>query len=241
LLDVRPVGERVKAVILAGGLGARLKPLTEVIPKPLLPIGETSVLEIQINRLKRYGFDDIYIATNYKADFIDAFLGDGSRFGVHVRSSKEEKPLGTCGPLSLIRAELREPFVMMNGDILTTLDFAKLYEHGCGVDADLTVVTTTITTPFSFGNVESRDGFITDVNEKPNLVFEILAGIYLIKPALLELVPDDTYFGIDELIRTMLARNARVGRYLMKELWLDIGSLGDYQEAQRLYEEHFHG
>jgi NDP-sugar pyrophosphorylase family protein len=230
----------MKAVILAGGLGARLKPITEVIPKPLLPIGEKSVLEIQINRLKRYGFDEIFIATNYMAEYVDAFIGDGSRFGVRIHFSKEKKPLGTCGPLSLIRDALTEPFIMMNGDILTTLDFGEFYAHGCRVDADLTVATTAITTPFRFGNVESTNGFITNVNEKPDLVFEIVAGIYVLKPRLLEMIPDDTYFGVDQLIKAKLARQEKVGRYLMKELWLDVGSLNDYQEAQRIYAEHFH-
>ena len=101
----------MKAVILAGGLGTRLKPFTEAIPKPLLPIGEKSVLEIQIQNLAKYGFNEIYIATNYKADYVESFIGDGERMGVKIIFSKEKKPLGTCGPLTLLKGELNEPFI----------------------------------------------------------------------------------------------------------------------------------
>ena len=118
----------MKVVILAGGLGTRLKPFTEVIPKPLLPIGEKSVLEIQIERLKKFGFDEIFLATNYKSQYIEGFFGDGSRYGVKLSISKEDKPLGTAGPLLLLKEQLTEPFIVMNGDILSLIDFSKLYE-----------------------------------------------------------------------------------------------------------------
>src|SRR5262249_7498466 len=146
----------MKAVILAGGLGSRLKPFTQVIPKPLLPIGESSVLEIQILSLARCGFDEIYIATNYMSEYIEAFLGDGTKYGVKLTFSREEKPLGPCGPVLLLRSQLTEPFVLMNGDILTTLDFRDLYQSADGGDADLTVVTKEIVTPFNFGKVTSQ-------------------------------------------------------------------------------------
>ena len=111
----------MKAVILAGGLGTRLRPFTEVIPKPLLPVGESSVLEIQILSLKQAGFSEIYIATNYKADYVKAFLGDGSKYDLKLYFSQEREPLGTCGPLALLREELDSLFILMNGDILTNL------------------------------------------------------------------------------------------------------------------------
>src|SRR5438445_7713300 len=104
------------AVILAGGLGSRLRPFTQAIPKPLLPIGEKSVLEIQIERLKKHGFDEIFLATNYKSDYVRNFFGDGSRYGVNLVISKEEMPLGTAGPVKLLMDRLTEPFLVMNGD-----------------------------------------------------------------------------------------------------------------------------
>lgn len=228
-----------KAVILAGGLGARLKPFTQAIPKPLLPIGKKSVLEIQIENLSRHGFKEIYIATNYKADYVESFIGDGQRMGVRITFSKEEKPLGTCGPLMLLRDTLREPFLLMNGDILSTIDFGKMFAYGQAMPCDLTVVTKEIRTPFNFGSVKTRDNFIIDVEEKPDLVIEVLAGIYCMKPGIFQYIPNDTYFGIDHLIKKMLSVSATIGRYLMTEYWLDIGRIDDYNEAQSAYAQHF--
>ena len=125
----------MKAVILAGGLGVRLKPFTQVIPKPLLPIGEKSVLEIQIDRLRQFGFKDIFLATNYKSDYIERFFGDGSEFGVNLSVSKEETPLGTAGPLALLKERLDTPFIVMNGDILSLGDFRKLYDFSVRQDS----------------------------------------------------------------------------------------------------------
>ena len=127
------------AVILAGGLGSRLRPFTQIIPKPLLPIGEKSVLEIQIENLKKHGFDEIILATNYKSQYIEKFFGDGSDYGVKLTISKEEKPLGTVGPLTLLKDRLKEPFLMMNGDILTLMDFSKLYEFAINNTSDLVI------------------------------------------------------------------------------------------------------
>jgi NDP-sugar pyrophosphorylase family protein len=229
----------MKAVILAGGLGTRLKPFTQVIPKPLLPIGESSVLEIQIMSLARCGFTDIYVATNYMSNYIETFLGDGTKYGVRLTFSREEKPLGTCGPVLLLRGSLTEPFLLMNGDILTTLNFRECYERALDADADLTVVTKEMVTPFHFGKVTSDGAHILAIEEKPDLRIEILAGIYVLRPAVLDLVPENEYFGIDALIKTMLAKQMRVGRYPMKEYWLDIGQVEEYEIAQSAYDEHF--
>jgi NDP-sugar pyrophosphorylase family protein len=229
----------MKAVILAGGLGTRLKPFTQVIPKPLLPIGESSVLEIQIRTLAAAGFKEIFIATNYMSEYIEAFLGDGGKYGVKLIFSREEKPLGTCGPVLLLRQHLTEPFVLMNGDILTTLHFRDVYDAAIAADADLTVVTKEMVTPFNFGKVTSDGPYILAIEEKPDLRIEILAGIYVLKPAVLDLIPRDECFGIDLLIKAMLARQMKVGRYAMKEYWLDIGQVEEYQVAQTAYDEHF--
>lgn len=231
----------MKAVILAGGLGERLRPLTQAIPKPLLPIGEQSLLEIQITNLSKHGIREVLIATNYKSDYIENFIGDGSNRGVTIRYSQEEKPLGTCGPLSLLRGELLDPFLMMNGDILTNMDFSRFYDTAVADPAELTVATKRIRTPFNFGSVGSEEQRITSIEEKPDLLTEIVAGIYFIRPALLRHVPDDTYFGIDKLIQQMLATGEPVGRYLMNEYWLDIGAIDDYDEAETAYREHFQG
>jgi len=228
----------MKAVILAGGLGERLRPFTQAIPKPLLPIGEQSLLELQVQRLAEAGCQKVFIATNYKSQYVRNFIGDGSQFGIDIVCSQETKPLGTCGPLSLLREQLDSPFIMMNGDILTTLDFRRFYECGVAHDSLLTVATKHIRTPFNFGSVGTEGDRIVKVEEKPELVFEIVAGIYLMKPEILERVPDG-YFGVDRLIQDMLADGLPVTRYAMHEYWLDIGQLEDYRQAEAAYEEHF--
>lgn len=230
----------MQAVILAGGLGSRLRPFTEVIPKPLLPLGERSLMEIQISHLKKAGVDEIFVATNYRADYVEAFLGDGSKFGVKLHFSQETKPLGTCGPLSLIKNRITGPFMMMNGDILTKLDFGTLMKFAADQDADLTVGTKIITLPFRFGNVEvDGNNRLLRVEEKPDLKFEILAGIYCFKPGIFAHIPDNEYFGMDQLIKKMLSEGHPISRYLIHDYWLDIGQVEDYNQARSEYERNF--
>lgn len=229
----------MKAVILSGGLGSRLRPFTEVIPKPLLPIGEKAVLEIQIEHLGRHGFKDIYLATNYKSDYIENFFGDGSKYGVRLIISKEIKPLGTAGPVRLLQDALTEPFLVMNGDILTQLDYSKLISYACQRDSLLTISTKEIVTPFQFGNIFTEGDYVTGIEEKPNIKTTILAGIYVFKPELLDIIPADTYYGMDSLIKDMLARGMQICHYPISEYWLDIGQIDDYEKAQDIYKEHF--
>ncbi len=230
----------MKAVILAGGLGTRLRPFTDVIPKPLLPIGEQSLMELQISNLAKHGFDEIYVATNYKSELVEAYLGDGSKHGVKLVYSREEMRLGTCGPLTLLRSQLDEPFIMMNGDILTKNNFSEMYEFGMKQKSDLTIGTKIITHPFRFGNVEvSEDNLVTGVEEKPELTFEILAGIYFFKPAIFSEIPRDTYFGMDDLIHKLLGKSKSISRWLIKEYWLDIGQIDDYSKAKEEYKASF--
>ena len=229
----------MKAVILAGGLGTRLRPFTQVIPKPLLPVGESSVLEIQLLSLKQHGVSQVFIATNHLSELVAAYIGDGSKYALKVEFSKEHEPLGTCGPVSLLRDKLTEPFLLVNGDVLTTLDFRRVYEFASQVDADLTVVTKEIVTPFEFGQVLGSGDYIEGLQEKPDLKFEILAGIYVLRPALFDVIPYNRPYGIDTLIFELLHAGRKVGKYLMHEYWLDIGHRATYEEAQEAYREHF--
>jgi len=228
-----------QAVILAGGLGTRLRPFTEAIPKSLLPVGEKSILELQILRLKKFGFTQIFLATNYKSAYIESFFGNGERLGVDISVSKEEEPLGTCGPLNLIKDRIIGPFIVMNGDILTTIDFSKLYDFAIKTGSDFTVVTKEIVIPFAFGNVHSDGEFITGVEEKPDIKTEVVAGIYVMTQNAFKHIPDNKYFGMDDLIMKMLAGKEPVAKYVMLDLWLDIGQQADYDEAQKVYETHF--
>lgn len=228
----------MKAVILAGGLGTRLKPFTEIIPKPLLPIGEKAILEIQMERLKKYGFDDIYLATNYKSDYIENFFGDGSKFGVNLTISKEDKPLGTAGPLILLKDKLTEPFIVMNGDILSAINFKDLYDFAINRDSMLTISIKKEITPYAFGNISFNRDFVTDIEEKPDIISYILAGIYVMKPEIFSIIPENEYFGMDTLIKKMIANNLPILKYDLKEYWLDIGRINDYEKAQTEYNTH---
>ena len=138
-------------------------------------------------------------------------------------ASRESKPLGTCGPLSLLRAQLQEPFLLMNGDILTTMNFQRFFAYGCAQESDFTIATKNVGTPFNFGKVHTEGNRIVKVEEKPQFLTEVVAGIYFMRPAIFELIPNDTYFGIDDLIEKMLAAKRSITRYLMEEYWLDIG------------------
>jgi NDP-sugar pyrophosphorylase family protein len=229
----------MQAVILAGGLGTRLRPFTEVIPKPLLPIGEKSLLEVQIEHLRKYGVDEVFLATNYKSDYIRNFFGDGSRYGVKLEVSEEKIPLGTAGPLTLLKERLTAPFLLMNGDILSTIDLGKMYAFGSKVGADLIVGIKQIITPFAFGRIHYEGDFVTKVEEKPNFEIEVLAGIYVMKPGVFQHIPDNQYFGMDTLITAMLSRHFPVAKYGISEYWLDIGQIPDYQRAQEEYHNYF--
>jgi len=229
----------MKAVILAGGLGTRLRPFTEAIPKPLLPIGEKAVLEIQIERLRQHGVSDVYLATNYKSDYIESFFGDGSRYGVRLHVSKEDQPLGTAGPVKLLERELTEPFFVMNGDILSLVNFSDLMEFALGCEALLTISVKKEVTPFAFGNIFFEGDYVTDIQEKPDIVMYILAGIYVMKPGIFDLIPGNTYYGMDTLIKDMLKRKLPIAKYDLQEYWLDIGRLSDYEKAQDAYHTHF--
>jgi NDP-sugar pyrophosphorylase family protein len=232
---------KMKAIILAGGLGTRLKPFTEVIPKPLLPVGEKAVLEIQMEHLEEYGFDEIFLATNFKSRYIENFFGDGSQFGVRLTISKEEKPLGTVGPLSLLKKRLDKPFLVMNGDILTRLNFSKMYEFALEKGAKLTIGVKTIYTPFRFGNIESDGDFVTNIEEKPDIETNVLAGIYIMTPEIFEYIPDNEPYGMDQLIKSMLAQDEPIAKYQIKEYWLDIGVIDDYKDAQEIYNKFYSG
>ena len=231
----------MKAVILSGGLGSRLKPFTEVIPKPLLPIGEKAVLEIQIEHLAKHGFKQIFLATNYKSSYIENFFGDGSKYGVELIISKEDIPLGTAGPVKLLESYLTEPFLVMNGDILTLLDYGKLYDFAVQKSSLLTIGTKEIVTPFQFGNIYYDGDNVTGIEEKPDIKTTILAGIYIFKPELLDLIPEKQMYGMDILIKDMLAKGLTITRYPIREYWLDIGKIDDYEKAQQIYNEHFKG
>ena len=222
----------MKAIILAGGLGTRLRPLTFAIPKPLIPVGERPILEILIENLKTYGVTDIYLAVGYRAELIQLYFQDGQRFGVNIHYSQEEKRLGTAGPLRLIRDRfgIVEPVLVMNSDIMTKLDFEDFYQSHLREAAVLTVGVREHEYVVPYGIVEMEDKLVCSIEERPRLSFHISCGIYVVNPHILDLVPDDQFFDMPDLIRRAIKSGYKTFPYQIRGQWVAIESLGDLTE-----------
>lgn len=223
----------MKAVILVGGMGTRLRPLTFSIPKPLLPVGEKAILQIIIEQLRDAGFQELILATGYQAELIQAFCGDGSRFGVRVRYVKEEQNLGTAGPLSLVRDQFPQDefFLLMNGDILTRLNFRSFMECSRKDGSDLSVGYVNYTYRSPFGVLSIDGGQVTWVTEKPVQEYPVSAGIYCVKGTALEWIPDNRPFTMPELIQALVAAGRRVRAHHIRECWMGLESVAHFEEA----------
>lgn len=222
----------MKAVILAGGKGTRLKPYTTVIPKPLVPVGETSIIEILIRQLKKSGIEEVDVCLGHFAEIIMAFLGDGSKWGIKIRYSVETKLMGTVAPIKLL-SDLPENFLVMNGDLLTNLDFMNLYATHLNNDSLLTVSTYQRTTKIDFGVIETegQSEKVTGFKEKPEYNFEVSMGVYVMNRKILDFVPDDQPFGFDDLMITLIQKKQPISIYRFNGYWLDIGRPDDYEKA----------
>ena len=221
------------AVIMAGGLGTRLHPLTSEVPKPLLTIGQKPVLHIIVGQLASFGFRNILISINYKAEMIETYFQSGQYFGVNINYLRESKQLGTAGALSLINDDkfLKEPVLVMNGDILTGIDFASLLEHHGKHKHDITVCVRRHEFQIPYGVVDLKGTKISNIEEKPMKEFFISAGIYIINPSLIKEIPSNTYFNMTDLIKSALKEGKVVRPFPIMEYWLDIGRLFDYEKA----------
>lgn len=225
----------MKAVILAGGMGQRLRPITNVIPKPLLPIGKKAIIELQIEYLKKFQLEEIFVSTNYKADYISQFLGDGTRYGVKLDVYGEDRRLGTAGPIRLLEDKLSEPFLVINADIVTNLNLNDFYNYAVNRTEVMTVGVKKVEIPTSYGNVYSEDNRLVALYEKQNIVLSAMSDIYIMRPEVIEYIPKNTYYGMDQLIQELLNRNQRVATYEINEYWMDIGKYEDYEKVQKDY------
>jgi NDP-sugar pyrophosphorylase family protein len=226
----------MKAVILAGGLGTRLAPLTKVIPKPLLPVGEKSVLEIQLTHMKKNGFKEIFLCLGYKSELFEAYFGNGDKFGLKIHYQHEKSPLGTAGPIRLISASLDEPFLVINGDILTDMNFKKLADFHIKNKAAMTIASKKVIIPLHYGTIKHKGNRVIDIIEKPALSSDINAGIYFMNPEVLDLIPYNEKYSMDVLIKRLIAlKKYKVCRYELKNYWLDIGQMEDYNKAQEIF------
>jgi NDP-sugar pyrophosphorylase family protein len=234
----RDASEPVKVVLLAGGRGTRLRPLTTVFPKPLVPLGEKPVLEILLRRLGAHNLRHVILSTGYLSELLMAVVGDGAKYGVSVSYCHEETPLGTAGPLALVRDELTDTFMVMNGDLLTTLNFAALLDYHRHQKADATVAVYRRDVKIDFGVIESdADGHFTGYREKPTYHFEVSMGVYAMSKSVLAHVPDREKLDMPDLIAKIHQTGGRVACYREDCYWLDIGRMDDYAKAQEQFAE----
>jgi len=222
----------MKAVILAGGKGTRLKPYTMIIPKPLVPLGDKAVLEILINRLRTSGITDLVLCVNHLAALIIAYFGDGAKWGVKIEYSQEDEFLSTVAPLKLVKG-LPDNFLVMNGDLLTDLNFRSLYDYHLRSHALLTVATYKRNSKIDFGviEVDGDNNVAIGFEEKPEYQLTVSMGVYVFNKKVLDYVPDNKPFGFDDLMRTLLDKKQTIKLYPYDGYWLDIGRPGDYEKA----------
>ncbi|UCB51874.1 MAG: NTP transferase domain-containing protein [Candidatus Zixiibacteriota bacterium] len=227
----------MKVIILAGGKGRRLYPYTVVLPKPLMPVGDFPILEVVLRQLKGRGLTDITLAVGHLGNLIQAFFGDGSKWGVKINYSFEEEPLGTVGPLTCLTG-LKETFMVMNGDLLTTLNYLDLIEYHKGKKAIATVAAQERWVDIDFGVIQrDKDDRMAKYIEKPRLSYLVSMGIYVFEPELLEVIPKAERFDFPDLMQRLLQDDKRVAIYRSDEFWLDIGRPDDYQRAVEEFEK----
>lgn len=228
----------MKAIILAGGRGTRLAPYTTVLPKPLMPIGDMPIVDIVIRQLARHGFDDITLATGHLAELLTAYCGDGSKYHVKLDYSREDAPLGTAGPIALVPG-LTEAFLVMNGDLLTTLSYRDLWQHHRDEGAIATLATFPRSVRIDLGVVESdAEHHVTSYTEKPTIHYRVSTGVYIFEPAVLRYITRGERLDLPDLILLLLEKGERVCAYEFHGYWLDIGRHEDYETAIRLFETH---
>lgn len=227
----------MKAVIQAGGKGTRLRPYTLVLPKPLMPVGDLPVIEMLIKWLRRYGIREIYITTGYLGHLLRSLCGDGSQWDCKIIYSEEVEPLGTIGALDLIREQLDETFLVLNGDLVTDLDLRAFYRYHHEHKDLLTVGVTNKKVKVDLGVIETKDQQITNFYEKPSFDYQVSMGIYCMEPDILKHVPKAVPFGFDDLMYSMLDHKLPVHVYQHKGSWMDIGRPEDFQKAQELFQE----
>jgi len=221
--------DEVRVVVLAGGMGTRLRPYTAVLPKPLMPVGDLPILEIIVRQLRRNGFRRITLAVGHLSSLVQAYFGDGSRWDVRLDYLVEDSPLGTAGPLATVRDE-ESTYLVMNGDVLTTLPYAEVVERHKKSENAATVAVCTRDVGVNLGVVEvdSTDR-ITAYREKPVLTYSASMGVYVLDRASLDRIEEGTPLDMPDLLRAMMGDGKRVGAYRFDGYWRDIGNHDDFE------------
>lgn len=225
------------AVIMAGGQGIRLRPITENIPKPMVDIAGVPLLERQILRIAKAGIKKLYLSVNHMSQVIENHFGDGSGFGLTIRYLREKEKLGTAGALSLLPEKPTAAILVMNGDILTASNFDSLYSFHQNHNAVVTVAAVDHHVQIPYGVINSHGAYVTGIVEKPSQRFLCNAGIYAVSPEALEFVPTNQAFNMTDIIAAVLERGRPISVYPVHEYWSDVGTPADLEQARRLYSE----
>ena len=229
----------MQAVILAGGKGRRLKPFTYTLPKPLMPIGEIPILEILLKQLKYYGIKDIFLSINHMAEIIKAFFKDGRKLGLNIKYSEEKKMLGTAGPLSLLVDKLEENFFIMNGDLLTNIDFKKIFNYHLKKKSIVTIGTYRRNFPIDFGVLDIKNDILVDYTEKPEYHYNVSVGINVLNKKGLKYLKYNKKIDMPDFILKLKNEGKIINCFdCNKYYWLDIGRVDDYQIANDFFTNH---
>lgn len=228
-----------RVVLMVGGLGTRLRPLTDETPKPMLNVGGKPILQTIVETFASYGYINIIMCVNYKSKIIQEYFGDGTKFGVHVEYILEDKRMGTAGALSLLSKKPKESFFVMNGDILTNVNFEYLHKSHTESKSLATMCTREYDFQVPYGVVNTHDNKVTSITEKPIHKFSVSAGIYMLEPQCIEMIPEDEFYDIPTLFEELIQKKKDILSFPLKEYWVDIGKIEEYEKANREYFEVF--
>ena len=222
----------MKSVILAGGKGTRLRPYTTILPKPLMPVGDMPILEIMLRQMKRAGVDEAILTVGHLSSLLQAFFQNGERLGMKIDYSFEDHPLGTAGPLSLVRDRLTDTFIVSNGDVLTTLNLNKLVEFHRESKAAATIAMHMREVKIDLGVLHFNGDFeLTDYEEKPTHNYHVSMGIYVFEPRALAYIPENEYLDFPDLVLKLIRSKEKVVGYPFDGYWQDLGRPDDYEQA----------
>ncbi len=234
---LQPQQKKQKVVLMVGGLGTRLRPLTETIPKPMLKVGDKPILETIILNFKKYGFSEFILSLGYKGEIIKEYFGDGERFGVHVEYIHEDKRMGTAGALTLMHKSLSADFFVMNGDLLTNINFEHMLEYHLKHTSMATMGVREYDFQVPYGVVKVDDIDIKSIEEKPTHKFFVSSGVYVLNKSLLSLIPKDTFYDMPTLFESAISKKLKTISFAIHDYWLDIGRIEEFKQANDEFKE----
>jgi len=235
---LKPKKKKNKVVLMAGGMGTRLMPLTENTPKPMLKVGNKPILHIIVNKFKECGYTNFVMCLNYKSKVIQDYFGDGKKFGVKIEYIVEEQRMGTAGALSLLNDKLKEPFFVMNGDLLTNLDFEKMLDFHIKCESKATMCVRGYNIEVPYGEVKLENEKLLSIVEKPVHKIFVNAGIYILEPECIDLIPRQ-FYDMTLLFKKLILNKKKTISFPLGEYWLDIGMSKDYEKAKSEYNSIF--